>query len=114
MLFQTGDHREVLNFFFFNDTATTEIYTLSLHDALPILLIVKKSALRRSLLPPKARKGKPRTVVDTNVLVAGIAGFRKPLFYCRNPKADVLHRGAGQKNFFWFLKEEIFGSEERP
>src|SRR3712207_9203867 len=27
-------------FFFFNDTATTEIYTLSLHDALPIYLIV--------------------------------------------------------------------------
>src|SRR2546426_5696358 len=25
-----------LSFFFFNDTATTEIYTLSLHDALPI------------------------------------------------------------------------------
>src|SRR2546430_9258503 len=27
-------------FFFFNDTATTEIYTLSLHDALPIYLAV--------------------------------------------------------------------------
>src|SRR2546427_8950635 len=27
----------VVNFFFFNDTATTEISTLSLHDALPIL-----------------------------------------------------------------------------
>src|SRR2546422_2182493 len=27
----------MLAFFFFNDTATTEIYTLSLHDALPIL-----------------------------------------------------------------------------
>src|SRR2546430_4227350 len=26
-------------FFFFNDTATTEIYTLSLHDALPISII---------------------------------------------------------------------------
>src|SRR3712207_7941406 len=26
----------ILVFFFFNDTATTEIYTLSLHDALPI------------------------------------------------------------------------------
>ena len=26
----------VVFFFFFNDTATTEIYTLSLHDALPI------------------------------------------------------------------------------
>src|SRR2546430_14577061 len=28
--------RTLLFFFFFNDTATTEIYTLSLHDALPI------------------------------------------------------------------------------
>src|SRR2546429_9690433 len=27
---------QLLFFFFFNDTATTEIYTLSLHDALPI------------------------------------------------------------------------------
>src|SRR2546429_6187763 len=27
---------QLLTFFFFNDTATTEIYTLSLHDALPI------------------------------------------------------------------------------
>src|SRR3989440_3024629 len=27
----------MFSFFFFNDTATTEIYTLSLHDALPIL-----------------------------------------------------------------------------
>src|SRR3712207_7730290 len=27
-------------FFFFNDTATTEIYTLSLHDALPIYEVV--------------------------------------------------------------------------
>src|SRR5260221_7763691 len=30
----------VVFFFFFNDTATTEIYTLSLHDALPILSAV--------------------------------------------------------------------------
>src|SRR2546421_5517637 len=27
-------------FFFFNDTATTEIYTLSLHDALPIFIVL--------------------------------------------------------------------------
>src|SRR2546422_633863 len=31
-------HHLLLSFFFFNDTATTEIYTLSLHDALPISL----------------------------------------------------------------------------
>src|SRR2546430_17657942 len=34
MAFET--HSLSFRFFFFNDTATTEIYTLSLHDALPI------------------------------------------------------------------------------
>src|SRR2546427_12783313 len=37
-------------FFFFNDTATTEIYTLSLHDALPICLVI--SNMLTCLLPP--------------------------------------------------------------
>src|SRR5574341_1607862 len=32
-----------LFFFFFNDTATTEIYTLSLHDALPILTTIARN-----------------------------------------------------------------------
>ena len=31
--------------FFFNDTATTEIYTLSLHDALPISFLPVENAL---------------------------------------------------------------------
>src|SRR5438105_10958817 len=34
--------------FFFNDTATTEIYTLSLHDALPISICCSTSALYES------------------------------------------------------------------
>src|SRR2546422_2412083 len=34
-----------LCFFFFNDTATTEIYTLSLHDALPIFSITASGQL---------------------------------------------------------------------
>src|SRR2546426_7767360 len=37
----------LLSFFFFNDTATTEIYTLSLHDALPIL----KTPMQRPSIP---------------------------------------------------------------
>ena len=40
-------------FFFFNDTATTEIYTLSLHDALPISMKVwqgKNKNLKSELL----------------------------------------------------------------
>src|SRR2546429_7859269 len=36
LFFQCLHHPLVFFFFFFNDTATTEIYTLSLHDALPI------------------------------------------------------------------------------
>ena len=36
MLIVEGYWRMEYLFFFFNDTATTEIYTLSLHDALPI------------------------------------------------------------------------------
>src|SRR5260370_23854138 len=32
-------------FFFFNDTATTEIYTLSLHDALPICRLTRSPGL---------------------------------------------------------------------
>src|SRR5688572_31746757 len=36
-----------LVFFFFNDTATTEIYTLSLHDALPIYDLAPEGTLSR-------------------------------------------------------------------
>src|SRR5256885_10790957 len=50
-----------LFFFFFNDTATTEIYTLSLHDALPI------SAQRRERRPVE---GRHRAAVNDDV--AGI------------------------------------------
>src|SRR5690242_21147514 len=40
--------------FFFNDTATTEIYTLSLHDALPICSISIASSSSGSCLMPRA------------------------------------------------------------
>src|SRR5471032_2591123 len=36
---------QIYCFFFFNDTATTEIYTLSLHDALPICSGVRSASL---------------------------------------------------------------------
>src|SRR2546422_11683732 len=43
-------------FFFFNDTATTEIYTLSLHDALPISVRDRRRAHGRGVLP--VRRGR--------------------------------------------------------
>src|SRR2546430_3901136 len=44
-----------LHFFFFNDTATTEIYTLSLHDALPISVVgVERDELDADVAPERA------------------------------------------------------------
>src|SRR5436189_5016335 len=52
--------------FFFNDTATTEIYTLSLHDALPIC----------------QKKGRPGDLRDT--MIAGIALAHRATLATRN------------------------------
>src|SRR5438067_10710198 len=48
--------------FFFNDTATTEIYTLSLHDALPISHARSDELVARRLRAarPRARPHRPR------------------------------------------------------
>jgi predicted nucleic acid-binding protein len=62
---------------------------------------------QRSPLPQKPRKRKPRAVVDTSVLVAGISGFRVPFVSGRNPSADVLHRWAEGDNFIWLITEDI-------
>src|SRR3989454_10959111 len=65
-------------FFFFNDTATTEIYTLSLHDALPISCVVGPPADRHApadRLPRRpARSARLRTAPG-----AGEAGGPKGL-----------------------------------
>src|SRR2546422_1856872 len=45
-----------MSLFFFNDTATTEIYTLSLHDALPILAAPTCAPCRRCSATPTSRR----------------------------------------------------------
>src|SRR5438445_13075472 len=47
-------------FFFLNDTATTEIYTLSLHDALPISL------------PPETELSRQMTTSTTSIDIMGL------------------------------------------
>src|SRR2546422_7117891 len=49
-------------FFFFNDTATTEIYTLSLHDALPICATVTATQTKALTL---AKNASPATYSAT-------------------------------------------------
>src|SRR5574337_2204824 len=53
-------------FFFFNDTATTEIYTLSLHDALPIWLLHRRRSRRRA--PGRGAGGARRSEEHTSEL----------------------------------------------
>src|SRR2546422_6098773 len=60
-----------LSFFFFNDTATTEIYTLSLHDALPIFTRARTTARSRRPARPRSRPGATRGRARATVARAG-------------------------------------------
>src|SRR5260370_13721787 len=51
-------------FFFFNDTATTEIYTLSLHDALPISMAFTDGRPMNAAPRPAFARGKVHHVGD--------------------------------------------------
>src|SRR5258707_2895495 len=63
-------HRIARLFFFFNDTATTEIYTLSLHDALPICCSFRKLTSRtcRLMLPVWKHQSTSRSEEHTSEL----------------------------------------------
>src|SRR3712207_9576960 len=74
-----GDRRSTVRlhvFFFFNDTATTEIYTLSLHDALPIYNI-RRAVASLAMWPYADGLFRPAGVVSRAELAeAMIAGAR--------------------------------------
>src|SRR5256885_17189895 len=77
-------------FFFFNDTATTEIYTLSLHDALPIL----SGSLRANVVA-----GQSVSVSDPTVLKwFNTAAFCAPSAPCVNPNGSNLDRKSTRLN----------------
>src|SRR3712207_7755246 len=62
-------------FFFFNDTATTEIYTLSLHDALPICAVGAHPLVRE---PPDAAVTEHLVELILLDLLAQIRAFLRP------------------------------------
>src|SRR2546425_10657467 len=70
--------------FFFNDTATTEIYTLSLHDALPISLRRKRERRREDDVPPPDRpdpgQGPEEAVIarDLSAAAGAVLGTLRP------------------------------------
>src|SRR6266566_321906 len=63
-------------FFFFNDTATTEIYTLSLHDALPISFHGQNHSTRQPVrLRRSHRRDRKSTRLNSSHLVISYAVF---------------------------------------
>src|SRR6266478_10104400 len=91
-------------FFFFNDTATTEIYTLSLHDALPIwhsytgcpLASVTSDTLpRRSRSEEHTSELQSQSNLVCRLLLEKKKNFRKVRFSCSGCRSeirgDVLH-----------------------
>src|SRR2546430_9576718 len=88
-------------FFFFNDTATTEIYTLSLHDALPILIAVRHRNAMPNLewIELAARLG-------SAVLAGAILGVNRDLH--RDRKSTSLNSSHSQISYAVFcLKKKI-------
>src|SRR3712207_9288821 len=56
-------------FFFFNDTATTEIYTLSLHDALPICTEISGMTMKK---PPHMKNVSARITISPRRCAASL------------------------------------------
>src|SRR2546426_11840692 len=66
-------------FFFFNDTATTEIYTLSLHDALPICERIGCAARGAEDVPPgRVNSQEIQRAVRATVWAFGVACWAAP------------------------------------
>src|ERR1039457_7602494 len=86
----------VLRGFFFNDTATTEIYTLSLHDALPIWLpgdAVERQGARRRGHPGVVGTDRKSTRLNSSHLVISYA------VSCLKKKTRGLHPHGGPRQF---------------
>src|SRR5436305_10354813 len=78
-------------FFFFNDPATTEIYTLSLHDALPILL-EDKLCLIFKLAPSVCRMTFPISASLLVRLVVLLPFQRSEERFSRNAETELVCR----------------------
>src|SRR2546430_10765566 len=108
------------SFFFFNDTATTEIYTLSLHDALPIfkgagrfqsvkrqwINTQQRGALNDRNTLEEATPGKDRSEEHTSELqsqsnlVCRLLLEKKKIHRHRRPRDHAIHQSAASQNVY--------------
>src|SRR2546422_3507078 len=94
------------SFFFFNDTATTEIYTLSLHDALPISAPAQRSSRRSASLADSALSGNRESELERGAATQrGIHSDRSAEHLLRDLTDD---RQTGAR-----ARSELLGGEAR-
>src|SRR5256714_13226052 len=97
-------------FFFFNDTATTEIYTLSLHDALPIYSMpiavryTQDAFSRSGWLWPVDAKGEPLKATSYMAV-----GFYVAKYVNKKSDMDLAAKGLGDKEWNNSLKTKQIG-----
>src|SRR2546422_4968957 len=90
-------------FFFFNDTATTEIYTLSLHDALPISRRLAQRRLQNAVAVLEEPYGPRRslhgwTVQDRkSTRLNSSHGYNSYAVFCLKKKKKKTHRSQPRK-----------------
>src|SRR2546429_2342255 len=101
--------------FFFNDTATTEIYTLSLHDALPI-------SWRRPALPrlgrswrrcpkPRAPKRPARLPADRkSTRLNSSHGYISYAVFCLQKKKDHVYASTTLLHYYDKTTSDVFTS----
>src|SRR2546430_9848707 len=89
-------------FFFFNDTATTEIYTLSPHDALPISVLLHEEYVRAR----RVHGDVVNAVADLGIRVWDILGMQslvdRPLRSPRDRKSTRLNSSHSQISYAVF------------
>src|SRR5713101_8904538 len=87
-------------FFFFNDTATTEIYTLSLHDALPLWGSRQYALLWRGPEPPAPSKPPDRK--STRLNSSHMSNSYAVFCLKKKKQSPSTSKSTRQKNAKWF------------
>src|SRR3712207_7096309 len=92
-------------FFVFNDTATTEIYTLSLHDALPIFRVARPPHALDGRSRPRAGQGQGRP--DQGVRLGGSDRGGRPQRRDQDRKSTRLNSSHANISYAVFCLKKI-------
>src|SRR3712207_7998729 len=101
-------------FFFFNDTATTEIYTLSLHDALPIFSSIPRSTPQPVPIRPRSSRSSVVTPAEVAWSASVMGSGPGPMASCIRSEEHTSELQSRQYLVCRLLLEKKKNSNIRP